>query len=157
MSVTKASIRGITLEQASKIVDAALAASREKKLRPMTLAVIDAGGDLVAFKREDHTGIRRYAIAYGKAFGALVMNRPSRTIGAIGAQNPLFVQSIIAATGNHIVPTAGGVLVKDAAGFIIGAVGSSGDEADQDEAVAIIGIHAAGLISEPDDPSPAGH
>lgn len=157
MAVTKASVRGLSLALASKIVDASLAAARERKLRPMTLAVIDAGGDLVAFKREDHTGIRRYDIAYGKAFGALVMNRSSRSIGDIGRNNPLFIQSVIAATGSRMVPTPGGVLIKDAQGLIIGAVGSSGDEAHEDEAVAVIGVRAAGLTPEPEEPGPPGH
>jgi uncharacterized protein GlcG (DUF336 family) len=157
MSVTKASVRGINLAQASKIVDATLAAAREKKLRPMTIAVLDAGGDLVAFKREDHTGIRRFQVAFGKAFGALVMNRSSRAVGAIGANNPLFIQSLVAVTGGQMVPTPGGVLVKNAEGYIVGAVGSSGDEAHEDEAVAITAIRAAGLTPEPEQPGPAGH
>src|SRR5688500_7852632 len=123
MAVSKASVRGIGLAQAAKIVDAALAAAREKKLRPMTIAVVDAGGDLVAFKREDHTGIRRYAVAYGKAFGALMMNRSSRAIGDIGRNNPLFIQSLATATNGQVIPTPGGVLIKNAEGFIIGAVG----------------------------------
>jgi uncharacterized protein GlcG (DUF336 family) len=157
MAVTKASVRGISLAQASKIVDAALAAARERKLRPMTLLVVDSGGDLVAFKREDHTGIRRYEVAYGKAFGALVMNRSSRAIGDIGRGNPLFIQSVVAATGSRMVPTPGGVLIKNAEGLIIGAVGSSGDEAHEDEAVAVIGVKAVGLTPEPEEPGPAGH
>lgn len=157
MAVSKASVRGINLEQASRIVDAALASAREKGLRPMTVLVIDAGGDLVAFKREDHTGIRRYHIAYGKAFGALVMNRSSRSIGDIGRKDPLFIQSVIAATGSNMVPTPGGVLIKSAEGLIVGAVGSSGDEAHEDEAVAIIGVKAVNLIPEPEQPGPSGH
>ena len=157
VSVTKASIRGIGLAQACAIVDAALAASRERGLRPMTIAVVDAGGDLVAFKREDHTGIRRFEIAFGKAFGALVMNRSSRAVGDIGARNPLFIQSIMAATGGRIIPTPGGVLIKEPAGLIIGAVGSSGDEAHEDEAVAVNAIRSVGLIPEPEEPGPPGH
>lgn len=157
MAVTRASVRGLSLAQASKIVDAALAEARQRKLRPMTIAVIDAGGDLIAFKREDHTGIRRYDIAYGKAFAALVMNRSSRAIGDIGRHNPLFIQAVIASTGSKAVPTPGGVLIKNAEGLIIGAVGSSGDEAHEDEAVAVIGVKAAGLAPEPEEPGPPGH
>jgi uncharacterized protein GlcG (DUF336 family) len=157
MAVTRASVRGISLAIASQIVDVALTEARKRNLRPMTVLVVDGGGDLVAFKREDHTGIRRYDIAYGKAFGALVMNRSTRSIGEIGRNNPLFIQSVVAATGGKMVPSPGGVLIKNAAGLIIGAVGSSGDEAHEDEAVAILGIKAAGLASEPDEPGPAGH
>src|SRR5580692_9618400 len=80
---TLATTRGVDLATAAKIIDTALGHARSRKLRPMTLAVLDSGGDLVAYKREDGTGIRRYDIVIGKAFGALVMNRPSRAIGAI--------------------------------------------------------------------------
>jgi uncharacterized protein GlcG (DUF336 family) len=118
----------------------------------MTIAVLDSGGDLVAFKREDGTGIRRYDVVVGKAFGALVMNRSSRDIGKIAERNPGFIQSIAVATEGRLIPTPGGVLIKDKAGNIIGAVGSSGDDADADEACAIEGIRAAGLTPEPADP-----
>ena len=157
MAVSRASVRGVTLAHASKIVDVALAEARKRDLRPMTVLVVDGGGDLVAFKREDHTGIRRYDIAYGKAFGALVMNRPSRAIGEIAKNGAMFIQSLTVATGGRMIPTPGGVLIKNAEGLIIGAVGSSGDEADQDEAVAILGIKAAGLVSEPAEAGPAAH
>jgi len=157
MAVSKATIRGVTLAQASQIIDVALSEARRLKLRPMTLAVVDAGGDLIAFKREDHTGIRRYDIAYGKAFGALVMNRSSRAIGEIASSGPMFVQSVIAATGGRMIPSPGGVLIKDADGLIIGAVGSSGDFAHTDEAIAIAGIKAAGLVAEPDTAGPPTH
>jgi uncharacterized protein GlcG (DUF336 family) len=152
VGVTKASVRGVSLAQASRIVEEALALARAKNMRPMTIAVVDAGGDLVAFKREDHTGIRRFDIAFGKAFGALVMNRPSRTLGEMGARDPLFLQSLMASTGGKLIPTPGGVLIKDASGLIIGAVGSSGDEVDADEAVAILAVRAAGLTPEPEQP-----
>jgi len=151
--VTRATARGIDLATASAIIDAALGVARRQNLRPMTLAVLDSGGDLVAFKREDGTGIRRYEIVLGKAYGALVMNRPSREIGKIAERNPAFVQSLMAATEGRLIPTPGGVLIKDQAGQIIGAVGSSGDDANADEACAIEAIRAAGLVPEPSDPA----
>ena len=148
-TVSQAAVRGVNLEQASRIVDAALAEARKRKLRPMTLAVLDGGGDLVAFKREDHTGINRYSIVVAKAYGSLVMNRPSRVIGEIAATGPAFVQSLMASTDGRINPSPGGVLIKNAEGLIIGAVGSSGDESYNDEAIAIAGVKAAGLVPEP--------
>jgi uncharacterized protein GlcG (DUF336 family) len=148
-----ATTRGVDLATASKIVDAALGLARERRLRPMTIAVLDGGGDLVAFKREDGTGIRRYDIVLGKAFGALVMNRPSRDIGAIGARAPLFIETLAAATGGRVIPTPGGVLIKNQDGRIVGSVGSSGDDADSDEAIAILAVRAAGFIPEPAEPA----
>ena len=152
--VAMAAVRGVTLAQASKIVEAALSEARQGKLRPMTVLVLDGGGDLVAFKREDHTGISRYNIALAKAYGALVMNRPSRAIGEIAAAGgQLFVESLMASTAGRVNPSPGGVLIRDAAGLIIGAVGSSGDESYNDEAIAIAGVKAAGLRPEPADPT----
>ena len=151
-----ATTRGIDLATASKIIDTALGLARSRKLRPMTVAVLDSGGDLVAFKREDGTGIRRYDVVVGKAFGALVMNRSSRDIGAIAERNPLFIQTLAMATEGRVIPTPGGVLIKNQDGRIVGAVGSSGDEADADEAIAIAAIRAAGFLPEPAEPAARG-
>src|SRR6185437_1522065 len=129
-NVSRAAVRGVDLASASTIIDHALAEARRRNLRPMTLAVLDAGGDLVAFKREDGTGIRRFDVVMGKAFGSLVMNRPSRGIGQIAERAPAFIQSLSVATQGRLVPTPGGVLIKNQTGEIIGAVGSSGDDAD---------------------------
>lgn len=157
MAVSKAAVRGLGLAQASTIIDVALAEARKRNLRPMTIAVLDGGGELTAYKREDHTGISRYGIAYGKAYGALVMNRSSRAISEVAKTGPLFVQSVMAATGGKLIPSPGGVLVKNAEGLIIGAVGSSGDAPEADEAIAIAGIRAAGLIPEPEEPGAPTH
>jgi len=149
-TISRATARGVDLKTASAIIDEALRLARARNLRPMTFAVLDSGGDLVAFKREDGTGIRRYDVVIGKAFGALVMNRPSRDIGKIAERAPQFIQSLSVATEGRLIPTPGGVLIKNDAGEIIGAVGASGDEADADEACAIEAIRAAGLVPEPE-------
>lgn len=154
-NVSRAAVRGVDLAGAEKIIDFALKAARQKNLRPMTIGVLDAGGDLIAFKREDGTGIRRFDVVMGKAFGSLVMNRPSRAIGRIGENAPLFIQSLAVATQGRLVPTPGGVLIKNRQGEIIGAVGASGDEADDDEAIAIAAVREAGFIPEPAEPQGA--
>ncbi|HEY3920202.1 MAG TPA: heme-binding protein [Stellaceae bacterium] len=154
-TVSRAAVRGVDLATAAKIIDHALAEARRRKLRPMTVGVLDAGGDLVAFKREDGTGIRRFDVVMGKAFGSLVMNRPSRAIGKIAENAPIFIQSLTVATQGRLVPTPGGVLIKNEDGEIIGAVGSSGDDADEDEAIAIGAVRAAGLVPEPAEPQGA--
>ena len=61
----------VTLAQASTIVDVALKKGRDTNCAPLTVAVLDAGGHLVAFKREDRSGILRFDVAFGKAWGAL--------------------------------------------------------------------------------------
>lgn len=138
----------LTLAAASMIVDTALAKGRALGLAPLTVAVLDAGGHLLAFKREDGSGILRYDIATGKAWGALGMGFGSRELAARAAKSPTFMTALMAASGGRVVPAAGGVLIKDQAGAVIGAVGISGDVSDQDEVCALAGIEAAGLSAQ---------
>lgn len=139
----------VTLAQASTILDAALKKGRDTQCAPLSVAVLDAGGHLVAFKREDTSGILRFDIAFGKAWGALGMGLGSRTLFERAAQTPQFFTMLAAASGGRIVTNPGGVLVRDASGNVIGAVGISGDTSDKDEVCAIAGIEAAGLKADP--------
>ena len=140
----------LTLAQASTIVDTALKKGRETNCAPLTVAVLDAGGHLVAFKREDRSGILRFDIAYGKAWGALGMGFGSRTLFERSANTPMFFTALAAASGGRLVPNPGGVLIKDASGDMLGAVGISGDTSDKDEVCAIAGVgSAAGLKADP--------
>ena len=135
----------VTLAQASTIVDTALKKGRETNCAPLTVAVLDAGGHLVAFKREDRSGILRFDIAYGKAWGALGMGFGSREFVERAAKNPIFTSALTTIAQGRLVPVPGGVLIKDAGGAVLGAVGISGDVSDKDEACAVAGIEAAGL------------
>ena len=139
---------GLTLDQASTIVDVALKKGREISCAPLTVAVLDAGGHLVAFKREDRSGIMRFDIAFGKAWGALGMGFPSRTLGERAEKHPVFFQTIAVVSQGRFVPAAGGVLIRDGGGDIIGAVGISGDNSDKDEVCAVAGVQAAGLMAD---------
>lgn len=139
----------LTLAQATKLVDAALAKGRETKCAPLTVAVLDDGGHLKAFAREDGSGILRPQIATGKAWGALGMGFGSRAFVKRAADNPTFVSALFAASEGRLVPVPGGVLIKDKSGEVVGAVGISGDTSDKDEACALAGIEAAGLVGEP--------
>jgi uncharacterized protein GlcG (DUF336 family) len=139
----------VTLAQASTILDAALKKGRETNCAPLTVAVLDAGGHLVAFKREDRSGILRFDIAFGKAWGALGMGFGSRTLAERAANTPQFFTMLAAASGGRIISNPGGVLIKNGSDDIIGAVGISGDTSDKDEACAVAGIVAAGLRADP--------
>jgi uncharacterized protein GlcG (DUF336 family) len=140
----------VTLAQASTIVDAVLKKARELKQMPQTVVVLDSGGHVVCAKREDGSGIVRFEIAVGKAYGALGMGWGSRTMMERAAQNPNFLTSIVAASEGRLVPNPGGVLIRDGGGGgVIGAVGISGDTGDNDEIVAVAGIEAAGLKADP--------
>lgn len=137
----------LTLEKASVIVDAALAKGRDMALGPLTVAVLDAGGHLVALKREDGSGILRPQIAQGKAYAALGMGWGSRALAERAATAPHFVNALAAASDGRVVPVPGGVLILSA-GQVIGAVGITGDTSDNDEACALAGIAAAGFVGQ---------
>lgn len=116
---------------------------------PQTVVVLDSGGHVVCAKREDGAGIVRFEIAFGKAHGALGMGWGSRTMMERAAQNPNFLTAIAVASGGRLVPNPGGVLIRDAGGVVLGAVGISGDTGDNDEIIAVAGITAAGLTPDP--------
>jgi uncharacterized protein GlcG (DUF336 family) len=141
----------VTLAQASTIVDVALKKGRETNCAPLTVAVLDAGGHLVAFKREDRSGILRYDIAFGKAWGALGMGFGSRTLFDRSGKQPMFFTALAAVSQGRMVPAPGGVIIRDATGDIIGAVGISGDLSAQDEVCAVAGIQAVGLKPDTGD------
>lgn len=138
----------VTLSQADRIAEAALASGRRRNAQPLTVVVLDAGGHIVVMKRSDNSGILRCEIAFGKAWGALGMGLPSRTLFARAADNPNFFAALAAASGGRVVPNPGGVLLRDAGGRVIGAVGISGDTADMDEDCAMDGIREAGLTGD---------
>lgn len=139
---------GITLVQASTIIDVGLQKGRELKLKPLVIAVLDAGGHLVAYKREDRSPILRFQIASGKAYGALGMGMGSRGLFERSQKNPMFVQMLGQLSGGRVMGVPGGVLILDANGDTVGAVGVSGDTSDNDEIAALAGIEAAGLKAE---------
>jgi uncharacterized protein GlcG (DUF336 family) len=141
----------LTLGQATTIVEIALKKGRETSCAPLTVAVLDAGGHLKAFAREDESGILRPQIAIGKAWGALGMGLGSRAFAkriAEQPQAPSFFSALAAASEGRMVPVPGGVLIRDASKSVIGAVGISGDTSDKDEACALAGIAAAGLVGD---------
>ena len=137
----------LTLDQASAIVDGALAFAKDNNFDPLTIAVLDAGGHLVAFKRSDESGILRPEIAMGKAYGALGFGLDGR---ALKEKNATFLGAVAAASGGKLVPVPGGVLIRNPdTQSIVGAVGISGDNSGNDERAAIAGIEGAGLAVTP--------
>jgi uncharacterized protein GlcG (DUF336 family) len=143
----------VTLAQASIIADKALEHGRGLKLKPLTVAVLDAGGHLVALKREDNSSLLRPQIAMGKAWGVLGMGFGGRELARRAAAAPAFIAAIGVASEGRIVPVPGGVLIRGEGGGIIGSVGISGDVSEQDEACAVHGIRAAGLTPDTGDPA----
>ena len=144
----------LSLSDAALIVDEALAAARAEAMLPLAVAVLDAGGHLVAFKREDGCGVLRFDIARGKAWGAIGMGVSGRLLRERLGDRPVFQNALAAASDGRFIPVPGGVLIRDAGGRVIGAVGISGDTSDRDEYCAILGIRAAGLMPDPEEPDP---
>jgi uncharacterized protein GlcG (DUF336 family) len=141
----------ITLAQATIVVEAALKKARETNCAPLAVAVLDDGGHLKAFAREDGAGILRPQIATGKAWGALGMGFGSRSFAKRIAEQPgapSFFNALAAMSEGRVVPVPGGVLIRDASKTIVGAVGISGDTSDKDEVCALAGIAAAGLAGD---------
>ena len=137
------------LELAQKIIVGALAHARAQKFKPLAVAVLDARGALKAFAAEDDTSLKRAEVATGKAHGSLAMGLGSRTLAKMATERPHFVAAVTHAVGGSLIPVPGGVLVRDGAGTLLGAVGISGDTSDNDEAAAVAGIVAAGCKSDP--------
>jgi uncharacterized protein GlcG (DUF336 family) len=139
----------LKLTQAETIIDAALAEGRRKNLALLAVAVLDAGGHLIAFKREDGATFLRFELAYGKAWGALGMGFGTRELAERAAKNPAFVGALSAVSQGRMVPSPGGVIIVGPGAEVLGAVGISGDTGDNDEACALAGIKAVALSAIP--------
>ena len=137
----------LTLEQAQHIITAALSKSKEAGYAPMGVAVLDAAGNLKAFASEDGASMFRFDVARAKAWGAVGMGVSSRTLGERAKGNPNFFVSLSATSQGRFLPQTGAVLIKDAQGRVLGAVGASGGTGDEDEAICMAGVAAAGLVS----------
>jgi uncharacterized protein GlcG (DUF336 family) len=139
----------ITLAQAKIIIAATFDKAAELGLKPLSAAVLDAGGHLIAFERQDGGSILRPDIARGKASGALALGVSSRKIGDMASERPTFVGALGQIGPGGMIPAAGGVIVIDESGEPLGAVGVTGDTSDNDEICALAGIAAAGLTAQP--------
>lgn len=137
----------LTLDVANQLVDAALEKARELALQPLTVAVLDAGGHLIALQRQDGASTLRPQIAGGKASSALAMGMSSRRLSEMAAERPGFVASLGAIATTGIIPAAGGVLIATKEGALIGAIGITGDTSDNDEACALAAIAAVRLLA----------
>ena len=135
----------LTLAQAQTIITAALAQSKTSGFKPMAVAVLDEAGHLKAFAREDGASMFRFEVARGKAWGAVGMGASSRVLGQRAKDNPNFFLSLAATAEGKFLPQTGAVLIQDADGRTLGAVGASGGTGDEDEAICIAGVVAAGL------------
>ena len=142
----------LTLEQAETICNAAMEMGKEEGFNPITVAVYDAGGALRVVKHPDPATVARSHMALAKAWGAYATGSPTRALAERHKRMPELVNNMNLIFGGQVLPVPGGVLIRDASDNILGAVGCAGDRPHRDEACAIAGVKAAGLILEPETP-----
>ena len=138
----------ISLNKARTIIRKAMAKGREMELKPLAIVVLDAGGNVKAFEREDGAAPGRFAIAHGKAYGSVMLGMAGTAQMARADQQAYFMNAVNGLFGGQVVPVPGGVLVRDKRGAVIGAVGVTGDTSENDAIAAMVGIEAAGLAGE---------
>jgi len=143
----------LTLQAASLIADKSLEKGRELGFAPLTVAVLDAGGQIKVLKREDGASLLRPEIATGKAWGVLGMGFGGRELARRAAKMQMFFGALSDLSGGKMVPVPGGVLIRSASGEVLGSVGISGDASENDEVCAVHGIKAAGLVPDTGDPA----
>ncbi len=136
---------GLTLATANGVIEAAFAASAQAGYKPMAVVVLDDSGHLVSAQRQDGASMFRTDVATGKAWAAAAMGASSRVLSERAATNPNFFVSLASTAHGRFLPQTGAVLIKDAAGQIVGAVGASGGTGDEDEEICIAGVNAVGL------------
>jgi uncharacterized protein GlcG (DUF336 family) len=139
---------GLNLKQANAIIEAALVKAREMKIKPLAVVVLDDSGNLKAAQREDGASMFRFDVARGKAWAAVGMGASSRALAKRARDNPNFFITLAATAGGKFLPQTGAVLIRDAAGQILGAAGASGGTGEEDEAVCAYGIEQAGLAPD---------
>ena len=138
----------ITLKQARIIAEASIAKGRKLGLKPLSVVILDLRTSVVACNSEEGVSQMRWRIAQGKANAAIQLGMGSRALMVRAEQQAYFIQSMNGLAGGEFVPVPGGVLIRDADGNLLGAVGISGDTSDNDEAAALAGVAAAGLFAE---------
>ena len=138
----------LTLQQANRIIEGALAKAREMKIKPLAVVVLDESGHLKAAQREDAASMFRIEIATGKAWAAVAMGASSRVLAARAKDNPNFFVTLAATAEGKFLPQTGAVLIRDASGAVLGAAGASGVTGDEDEAACKYGVDQAGFVAE---------
>jgi uncharacterized protein GlcG (DUF336 family) len=143
-------MRAMSLDEAIKLINGTFAAAAERKLRPLTAVVLDAGGHVKAALKQDGCSMLRFEIAYGKAYAALSLGRSSRLVLQKSREKPIFMDNLQRLAEGPMFLEGGGQLVRDDLGEVVGAVGVTGDVNEMDDIAAVAGIHAAGFKSDYD-------
>ncbi len=137
----------LTLAIAQTITTKTLDHAAAAKFKALGVVVLDVRGSVVAAAIQDGSSLARFDVAKAKANGAISFNMGSRGIEKLAKDRPHFLAGALGVI-DGIIPVPGGVLIKSTDGKILGAVGVSGDTSDNDEAAALAGIQAAGLVGD---------
>ncbi len=143
-------MRSLSLDEANTILAATFAAAKKHKCRPMSAIILDAGGRVKAFQKQDNASMLRFEVCYGKAYASLALGRPSKLVLQKANEKPLFMESIENLADYPLFLEGGGQLVRAKDGEVIAAIGVTGDANEMDDICAIAGIHAAGLRADSD-------
>jgi len=143
-------MRALSLDQANTIIAATFAAAKKERCRPMSAIVLDAGGRVKAFQKQDGASMLRFEVCYGKAYASLALGRPSKLVLQKANDKPLFMQSIDNLADYPLFLEGGGQLIRDQDGEVMGAIGVTGDANEMDDICAIAGIRAVGLRADSD-------
>lgn len=135
----------INLDAAQTLIAKTLEKGRAMKLKPLSVIVLDAGGHVKAFAREDGASAGRFAIAQGKAYGTVMLGMAGSAQMARAEQQAYFMDAVNGLFGGQVVPVPGGIAITGDGGRLIGAVGVTGDTSDNDAEAGMAGVTAAGL------------
>ena len=142
-------MRALSLAEANKIIEGTFASAKKRKAYALAAIVLDAGGRVKAFQKQDGASLLRFEIAYGKAFASLGLHRSSRQVLQKQKEKPAFMESLVALSDGPLFLEAGGQLIRDKTGEVVGALGVTGDVNEVDDLCAMDGIRSAGFL--PDD------
>jgi uncharacterized protein GlcG (DUF336 family) len=143
-------MRSISLDEANKIISGTFASAKRRKAYALAAIVLDAGGRVKAFQKQDGASLLRFEIAYGKAFASLSLNRSSRQVLQKDREKPYFMAALERLSDGPLFLEGGGQLIRDPSGEIVGALGVTGDVNEVDDLCAIDGIHAGGFRADAD-------
>ncbi|MFP7672856.1 heme-binding protein [Marivita sp. S0852] len=138
----------LSLRRARTIIRKTFDAGQAAGMKPLSVCVLDAGGNVLAFERGDGASPGRFQIAQGKAYGAVMLGMPGSAQKARAESEAFFIACANGALGGQLIPVPGGILVRDAKGRVLGSIGVTGDTSDNDAAAGKAGIEAVGLVAE---------
>jgi len=138
----------ISLTKSRKMIATIFRTGTEMGLKPLSVIVLDAGGNVKAFERQDGASPGRFQIAEGKAYGSVMLGLGGTAQRDRAEAQAYFMAAVNGAYGGKVIPVPGGVLLKNTKGEILGGVGVTGDTSENDLAAALTGIEAVNLIGE---------